>query len=288
MKSEAIRPRLASRSSTFIVACKSRHPTGRTRCSPPGRTTRNAAKTCELGSTCFPKFPSNGRRSWRVWQKMNAEVRQELDGEAVPDANEEVLIYQTLVGTWPLERLVDAESREAYVRADCAISGQGAARSQAAHQLDEPLRRVRPGRAAASSRTILAEVDLPFVHDMDEFVRSIADAGFTNSLAQTVVKICAPGVPDFYHGVEFWDFNLVDPDNRRPVDFDARRAALATIRQQCQRGTADATAALVAAWPMNASSCSRSGAACNCAANDRNLRVEPTNRWNVKDHERQI
>lgn len=182
-----------------------------------------------------------------VWQKMNAEVRQELDGEAVPDANEEVLIYQTLVGTWPLDGF-HAESREAYVQ-------------RIVQYLDKALREAKLHTSWTSPyeeydqavrqfiERILAEVDLPFVHDMDEFVRSIADAGFTNSLAQTVVKICAPGVPDFYRGVEFWDFNLVDPDNRRPVDFDARRAALATIRQQCQRGTADATAALVAAWP---------------------------------------
>ena len=64
---------------------------------------------------------------------------------------------------------------------------------------------------------------------MDSFVRTIADAGFVNSLAQTLVKICAPGLPDFYQGTEFWDFSLVDPDNRRTVDFVGRRDAVRSL-----------------------------------------------------------
>jgi (1->4)-alpha-D-glucan 1-alpha-D-glucosylmutase len=96
---------------------------------------------------------------------------------------------------------------------------------------------------------ILADPELPFVRELNEFVRSIANSGYTNSLAQTVVKICAPGVPDFYRGVEFWDFNLVDPDNRRPVDFKSRREALTKLREKYRKSPADATAELVSSWP---------------------------------------
>ena len=193
------------------------------------------------------EIPEQWEAKLAAWQKMNAEARQELDGEAVPDANEEVLIYQTLVGTWPLDNF-QFESREAYVQ-------------RIVQYLDKALREAKLHTSWTSPydeydqavrqfiERILADTGLPFVRDMDEFVRSIADAGFTNSLAQTVVKVCAPGVPDFYRGVEFWDFNLVDPDNRRPVDFAARRVALAAIREQCKQGTSDAAAQLVAAWP---------------------------------------
>jgi (1->4)-alpha-D-glucan 1-alpha-D-glucosylmutase len=69
-----------------------------------------------------------------------------------------------------------------------------------------------------------------FLRDFDEFQRLTARAGLLNSMAQTLLKICAPGVPDFYQGTELWAFTLVDPDNRRPVDYESRRAHLASLR----------------------------------------------------------
>ncbi len=69
-----------------------------------------------------------------------------------------------------------------------------------------------------------------FLRDFEEFQRLTARAGVLNSLAQTLLKACAPGVPDFYQGTELWAFTLVDPDNRRPVDYELRRALLASLR----------------------------------------------------------
>src|SRR5262249_6869570 len=83
----------------------------------------------------------------------------------------------------------------------------------------------------------------------DAFARSIADAGFLNSLAQTVLKIACPGVPDFYQGSEFWDFNLVDPDNRRPVDFGLRIRTLGQLREKAQASLSDLATELVRSWP---------------------------------------
>jgi len=68
--------------------------------------------------------------------------------------------------------------------------------------------------------------DEDFVREVDLFVRRIGPAGAVNGLAQTILKLTVPGVPDFFQGTEFWDLSLVDPDNRRPVDFDARITAL--------------------------------------------------------------
>ncbi|MEX0679063.1 MAG: malto-oligosyltrehalose synthase [Pirellulales bacterium] len=181
------------------------------------------------------------------WQAANAQARSELDGEAVPDANEEHLIYQTLVGTWPVGQL-DVKATNEYV-------------DRIVRYLDKALREAKlhtswlnpydeyDQAVAGFIRAILADAKSPFVQDLDEFVRSISDAGFVNSLAQTLVKLCVPGVPDLYQGVEFWDFNLVDPDNRRPVDFAARRKALAHLAARAKAGVAHLAAELLANWP---------------------------------------
>jgi (1->4)-alpha-D-glucan 1-alpha-D-glucosylmutase len=87
------------------------------------------------------------------------------------------------------------------------------------------------------------------VHELGRFANSIADAGFLNGLAQTVLKICVPGVPDFYRGTELWDFNLVDPDNRRPVDYETRRKWLAELSAGFERDPGGLATRLLANWP---------------------------------------
>ncbi len=101
-------------------------------------------------------------------------------------------------------------------------------------------------------KAILADRNSQFLTDLNQFVASIADAGFVNSLAQLLIKICAPGVPDFYQGVEFWDFNLVDPDNRRPVDFDRRRQVLERLIGRSREDLSAVAADLLSRWPDDA------------------------------------
>src|SRR4029077_3681493 len=72
--------------------------------------------------------------------------------------------------------------------------------------------------------------DPDFVADLEAFVAPLVEPGRINSLAQTLLKIASPGVPDFYQGSELWDLSLVDPDNRRPVDYDLRRRLLAELK----------------------------------------------------------
>jgi (1->4)-alpha-D-glucan 1-alpha-D-glucosylmutase len=185
------------------------------------------------------------------WQRLNASARVELDETQVPDANEEYLIYQTLVGTWPMiprGAAAGSEAGQEYVE-------------RIVHYIEKALHEAKlhsswlnPDQAYDTAvanfvRAILADRNSPFINDLDAFVRSIADAGFLNSLAQTLVKICAPGVPDFYQGVELWDFNLVDPDNRRPVDFPRRREALSRLAVRSKDDLAGLAGELVANWP---------------------------------------
>jgi (1->4)-alpha-D-glucan 1-alpha-D-glucosylmutase len=143
----------------------------------------------------------------RRWSARNAKHRS---GDQI-DTGTEWFLYQTLVGAWPIsaERLreyMQKAMREAKVRTSW-VSNNTEYESALNGYVDAIL------------------VDESFVSDLEGFVREIAPAGRINSLAQTLMKYTAPGVPDLYQGGELWDFSLVDPDNRRPVDY-ARRSEL--------------------------------------------------------------
>jgi (1->4)-alpha-D-glucan 1-alpha-D-glucosylmutase len=186
------------------------------------------------------------------WRQLNAAARVELEEAQVPDANEEYLMYQTLVGTWPVNQAQSAKGPVGQEYVDRIVRYI----EKALHEAKLHSSWLNPDQAydeavANFVRAILAGGDSPFINDLDAFVRSIADAGFLNSLAQTLVKICAPGVPDFYQGVEFWDFNLVDPDNRRPVDFQRRRETLSRMATRGKEDLAGLSRELLAKWPAD-------------------------------------
>ncbi len=132
-----------------------------------------------------------------------------------PDRNAEYLLYQTLAGAWP----ITAERLLAYL--------EKAAREAKVHTswLAPAVAYERALRDFASS--VLADPE--FVADLEAFVAPVVEAGRVNSLAMKLVCLTAPGVPDLYQGTELWDLSLVDPDNRRPVDFAARDRLLAEL-----------------------------------------------------------
>jgi (1->4)-alpha-D-glucan 1-alpha-D-glucosylmutase len=198
------------------------------------------------------------------WRQLNAQSRPAVDDEQVadgqsPDANEEYLIYQTLVGIWPIApTAAKTDLNEAVADDDAAWA---LLTQRMLNYLEKALREAKlhtswlaPDREFEDSvqafvRAILNDRTSPFLIDLDRFARSIADAGFVNSLAQLLVKICAPGVPDFYQGVELWDFNLVDPDNRRPVDFSLRREMLAQLISGSREDQPGVARELLSLWP---------------------------------------
>jgi (1->4)-alpha-D-glucan 1-alpha-D-glucosylmutase len=148
----------------------------------------------------------------RRWFLANTRHRTGLDR---PDANAEYLLYQTLVGAWPLsvERAVaymEKASKEAKVHTSWIDPDPG---------YDAALKAFVEG--------VLA--DDAFVADLEAFVAPLVEPGRVNSLAQLLVKLTAPGLPDTYQGTEVWDLSLVDPDNRRPVDYGVRRRLLASL-----------------------------------------------------------
>lgn len=164
------------------------------------------------------------------WSKMNRKWKVSGEQGAVPCAGDEYLLYQTLLGAWPLTPL-DTKGYEAFCTRIQSYMNK-AIREAKLHtswvnQDPEYEEAMRQFVAGVLNRSEAKE----FLDDFLSFQQRIAQYGMYNSLAQVLIKITAPGVPDFYQGTEFWDLNLVDPDNRRPVDFTLRRSLLATLGQ---------------------------------------------------------
>jgi (1->4)-alpha-D-glucan 1-alpha-D-glucosylmutase len=154
-----------------------------------------------------------------------------VDGAAAPDANEEYLLYQTLLGSWPLTGAFSDEQRAEYI---VRIQDYMTKAIKEAKVNSSWIQPNEPWDEAV--RNFIATILTPakrnrFLESFGRVADQIAELGAINSLAQTVLKLTVPGVPDFYQGNELWDLSLVDPDNRRAVDYGLRREKLGAIRQ---------------------------------------------------------
>lgn len=159
------------------------------------------------------EVPNDWMDEVRTWAEMNARFRI---GE-FPDRNAEYLLYQTLVGAWPIE----AERVIAYM--------EKATREAKAHTAWTNQNAEYESAVRAFIEAILA--DRAFLDRLEQFVGRVREPGRVTSLSQTLIKLTAPGVPDIYQGTELWAMSLVDPDNRRPVDFDLRRQLLSRLKE---------------------------------------------------------
>jgi (1->4)-alpha-D-glucan 1-alpha-D-glucosylmutase len=151
------------------------------------------------------EVPELWQQAVRRWSAVNERHRENNQ----PDRNAEYLIYQTLVGAWPLPE----DRLQAYME-------------KASHEAKQHTDWTKPNpQYEQALKKFIAEAlhDSEFTADLEKFCGHIADAAMVNSLAQTLIKLTAPGVPDIYQGCELWDLSLVDPDNRRPVDFALRK-----------------------------------------------------------------
>jgi (1->4)-alpha-D-glucan 1-alpha-D-glucosylmutase len=179
------------------------------------------------------EIPALWRLNLRKWLGWNRAKKSVVEGKPAPTRNDEYLLYQTLVGTWPFDQPDDAEwkiycdrierymlkaAREAKELTSWA--NQNSAYETALQNFTRAILERRPKNK--------------FLSGFSEFHRGVARAGMFNSLSQCLLKMTVPGVPDFYQGNELWDFSLVDPDNRRPVDYDLRRRLLESIPSSAQ------------------------------------------------------
>jgi (1->4)-alpha-D-glucan 1-alpha-D-glucosylmutase len=191
------------------------------------------------------EMPAEWRLALRRWRQFNRRHRTSVGGELAPSRNDEYLLYQTLLGAWPLEPLTQ-NALDAF-RGRIQAYMQKAVREAKAHtSWVNP----QPAYEAALARFIdglLGTLEPnQFIQDFLLLQRKLALVGCINSLSQTVIKLTSPGVPDTYQGSELWDLSLVDPDNRRPVDYALREQML---RDLCVADTGGVRAAeLLTNW----------------------------------------
>ncbi len=177
------------------------------------------------------ELPDDWRQAVEGWSELNAVHKVTIDEEAVPDANEEYAFYQTVLGAWPLEP-VGAEEYKAFVgRVQEYLT-------KALHEAKVHSSWINPDAAydeavsQFAARVLDPAASAAFHAACRPLRQRLCHYGLLNGLGQVLLKLTAPGVPDLYQGSELWDFSLVDPDNRRPVDYALRRRLLAELRER--------------------------------------------------------
>lgn len=177
------------------------------------------------------EFPGEWARRVARWHEANAGYCITIDGAPAPSPFDEYLIYQAVLGAWPTtgrpqgEALAELRQRIAAY----ALKAAREAKLRTSWMAPEPAYEEALGSFVA--RLLSSDEPNRFLDGMARFAPDFVRLGALNSLAQLVLKLTQPGVPDFYQGSEFWDTSLVDPDNRRPVDFTARRTALVALER---------------------------------------------------------
>ncbi len=178
---------------------------------------------------------------WRQW---NRAKKRRLNGQPAPDPNEEIFLYQTLVGAWPLRKDDVPEFKErlkAYVI-------KAAKEAKVHTSWIDPHPDYEHALVGFVDSVLNTTNQNKFLADFLRFQKKIAFYGALNALAQVLFKIAAPGVPDFYQGTELWDLSLVDPDNRRPVDFKKRIRLLEDLRRREAKDLAALVSELLVRW----------------------------------------
>ncbi len=188
------------------------------------------------------EIPDQWETAMTRWRALNADQRQSAEGLTVPDANEEYLLYQTLVGAWPFV-IANAEEERAFRDRITAYMRKALKEAKLHTSWINPHQEYEQA-IERFVEAILAPGE--FRADLETFQRRIARAAVHTGLSRTLLKITAPGVPDFYQGTELWDLSLVDPDNRRPVDYASRRAMLEDLDRRAAEDPAALARALLA------------------------------------------
>ena len=189
------------------------------------------------------EIPAEWGAKIEKWATQNAEHKQMINGLAAPDANEEYLIYQTLLGIWPRKR----EDLSSVVKRLQDYMRKALREAKLHTRWIEPNDVYESAVVRFVGLILSRDTAAGFLSDFDSFQRRIAWCGMINGLGQALLKIVCPGTPDFYQGSEMWDFRLVDPDNRGPVDFAQRCKALRGL--PTENANPDAPLELLKRWP---------------------------------------
>jgi len=175
------------------------------------------------------EIPAEWRAVLGRWSRVNAGKKRMVDGQLAPDRNDEYLLYQSLIGAWPFNPMskeefqVFRERMGAYMRKATLEAKVHTSWINPNEEYDEAV-------AKFVEQVLDDKKRNRFLDDMQNFQRRVAYFGQFNSLSQVLLKLTSPGVPDLYQGTELWDFSLVDPDNRRPVDYSQRQTFLQDLK----------------------------------------------------------
>jgi (1->4)-alpha-D-glucan 1-alpha-D-glucosylmutase len=175
------------------------------------------------------ELPQEWQKALPRWGRLNKKNRVQIDDLTAPDRNDEYLFYQTLVGAWPLEPFEGRVAEEFVARIQAYMQ-------KAMHESKVHTSWVNPNPAYDDAvrqfvaRTLDATASAAFLADFQAFQQRVSPYGLLNGLSRTLLKMASPGVPDTYQGTELWDLSLVDPDNRRPVDYALRRRLLDELK----------------------------------------------------------
>ncbi len=172
--------------------------------------------------------PTEWRAAINRWTRLNRKFKVMLEGSLAPNKIDDWVLYQTLVGTWPLNGLAGIDANyvtrvQEYIQKVVREAGRFS-------NWVNPSEAYEGALAAFVAGMLNKRRNRTFLNDIDAFVSAQRDAGLANALSQQVLKLTSPGIPDIYQGTEVWDDSLVDPDNRRAVDYAARQRAIAADR----------------------------------------------------------
>ncbi|MEC4984538.1 MAG: malto-oligosyltrehalose synthase [Oscillatoria sp. PMC 1068.18] len=176
------------------------------------------------------EIPEEWETQIRTWMELNREYKQDNGDRVIPDSNDEYFLYQNLVGAFPLK---DEEYSQFIERVkDFVVKAVREAKVHTAWL--RPDTEYEDGFINFVAKIMQPSEDNQFLPKLREFQEWVANYGMFNSLGQTLLKLTAPGVPDLYQGCELWDLSLVDPDNRRPVDFELRKSYLDEMKTRAE------------------------------------------------------
>jgi (1->4)-alpha-D-glucan 1-alpha-D-glucosylmutase len=175
------------------------------------------------------EIPSEWRNRLRTWNRLNKKSGIRLDEQQVPSRNEEYLIYQTLLGMWPFETFSEEIRTQTLERLQ-AYMVKALREAKVTSSWLNPDEAYEQAVLTFLARILSTNNKNAFLENFLPFQRHIAGYGIYNSLSQVLIKTLAPGIPDFYQGTELWDLTLVDPDNRRQIDYPFYQERLAELQ----------------------------------------------------------
>ena len=190
------------------------------------------------------ELSSEFRRHAKAWRRLLAPARTRVGRESYPDPNAELLFYQTLLGAWPL----DKPGFEGFTDRMVAYMLKAAKEAKAKTSWIEPNEAYERALETFVRSALDQKTSRGFLEAFLGFQPAVAFYGALNSLSQVALKLTAPGVPDTYQGTELWDFSLVDPDNRRPVDYCKRRSMLDGLQVRAAERLDELLRDLLASW----------------------------------------